>query len=928
MKAWNRRSSCKISQRRQRNAHLRTYSVAGRQQVSVVEQSKYGLEQKIESAKTERDAQRLACRRVQQQQRACHSEMGSLETERQQSCRNLRQILESKSNPKLSLLLSQACIHVIDDFYERVSLLRQVSEAEQKKKTVEQKLGREQAAQAALQGRRAALQREIKRLEQQDANALEASKQLNAEVIKLEEAKKALHRRLQAASTEMAAKRHNLLSESQQLSPLSAGSERVFSFTPSSRTARSETSMAWGPWGPCGLAFLGFGCWARRKARARRIPRVLRQADKVIRGGSYTLADLARKVKATPVKPDGTELSAGEVRHMEVRQKQIAALNNFMLQKHRKSRKKGIAPQILYTDEPDNPWRDRYLLCEDCEKRVNLGKEPRSNCNNSTLLELDMTAPFSRDNVMVTSCDLVQMIRDDVWVYKDKYGKLTRSDKKNATGTFPVQVCCVCRKTTLEEGRRFRMCNVCRGVSYCCERCRAAHNLKHQATCVRPYLPYRGEWGIRKELRNMRSEIYPLINTWALKEPNQHRIAWLPPPEHQQKSLDERRPKKKVSLPTGSRNRKLLAAEGIARSCVQDGKIVLRGRSPLAYRRQRTFAKQEVPGQEFLDMIGMTGEEYVQKDLELQKEVQEEDDASLSIVDEVVEEPAENLTLKNGTFGGKKVRPRTTLRGDHIPIPVREVPKVVLDEGAIARMEAAVESGEIVNIDEKQFAPSKPVWEMPRQGQARKFWIPVPEDKKKEGVVYPESPVRELAKKHGLRLSEDALKRLEAAAEGAEHNRHRISWQKPLIVDDAQEDDALLTGSMEASRSPVCEAGAADAVAGDTEGRCSVSGAGRMVDSLEGRTESLKESEERGGGGAGGHGVGSRGSRGSGGSGSGFLSECAAEAEAEDAELGNSDALAELGLDLSLEAADPEDLLGAGEVQRRARTERPIQAHQ
>ncbi|CAE7350240.1 unnamed protein product [Symbiodinium sp. CCMP2592] len=551
-------------------------------------------------------------------------------------------------------------------------------------------------------------------------------------------------------------------------------------------TATDETSLAMGK-----MAFLGVcGCWARqaRQARqARRIPRVLRRADKVIRGGSYTLADLAGKVKATPVKPDGTELSPGEVRHMEVRQKQIAALNNFMLQKHRKSRKKGIAPQILYTDEPDNPWRDRYLLCEDCEKRVNLGKEPRSNCNNSTLLELDMTAPFSRENVMVTSCDIVQMIRDDVWVYKDKYGKLTRSDKKNATGTFPVQVCCVCRKTTLEEGRRFRMCNVCRGVSYCCERCRAAHNLKHQATCVRPYLPYRGEWGIRKELRNMRSEIYPLINTWALKEPDQHRIAWLPAPEHQQKLLDQSRPKKKVSLPTGSGNRKLLAAEGIARSCVQDGKIVLRGRAPLAYRRQRTFAKQEVPDQAFLDMIGMTEEEYVQRDLELRKEVQEEDDASLSIVEEVVEEPAENLTLKNGTFGGKKVRPRTTLRGNHIPIPVREVPQVVLDEGAIARMEAAVESGEIVNIDEKQFAPSKPVWEMPRQGQASKFWTPVPEDRKKEGVVYPESPVRELAKKHGLRLSEDALKRLEAAAEGAEHNRHRISWQKPLIVDDAQE---------------------------------------------------------------------------------------------------------------------------------------------
>ena len=533
-----------------------------------------------------------------------------------------------------------------------------------------------------------------------------------------------------------------------------------------------------------GLAILGFcgSCWARQ----RRIQRVPRQADKVVRGGSYTLDDMARMVKPTPVNPDGKELSPAEVRHMELRHKQISSLNNFMLQKHRKSRKKGIAPQILYTDEPDNPWRDRYLLCEDCERRANHGQEPRANCNNSTLLELDMTAAFSRDNVMVTSCDVVQMVREDVWVYKDVGGKLSRSDKKSAPA-FPVQVCCVCRKTTLEEGRRFKMCNVCRGVSYCCDSCRAQHNLKHQATCVRPYLPYRGEWGIRKELRKMRSEVYPLINTWALKEPEQHRIAWLPPPEHQQRLLDAQRPKKRVSLPGGARNRKLLAAEGLARTCVEDGKIVLRGKAPLAYRRQRTFGKQAVPDQTFLDMIGMTKEEYMQKDLELRKEVEMEDSTSLSIVEEVVEEPAEDLTLKNGTFGGKKVRPRTTLRGNHIPIPVREVPKLVLDQDAIARMEAAVESGEIVNIDERQFAPTKPVWELPREGQARKFWSPVPDERKKDGVVYPESPVRELAKKHNLQLSEEALDRLEAAAETAEHNRHRMSWQKPNIVDDAQE---------------------------------------------------------------------------------------------------------------------------------------------
>ena len=49
------------------------------------------------------------------------------------------------------------------------------------------------------------------------------------------------------------------------------------------------------------------------------------------------------------------------------------------------------------------------------------------------------------------------------------------------------------------------------------------------------------------------------------------------------------------------------------------------------------------------------------------------------------------------------------------------------------------------------------------------------------GVQYPESPVRELAKKYGVRLSEGALDRLEQAAKGAEHNRHRISWQRPGV---------------------------------------------------------------------------------------------------------------------------------------------------
>lgn len=503
-----------------------------------------------------------------------------------------------------------------------------------------------------------------------------------------------------------------------------------------------------------------------------------------IGGGKYEI-DLSVRERDTS-KADAPPLSVGELKHLQIRHKQIASLNNFMKQRHKSSGRRGRAPQIMYTDRPDNPWKDRYLICEDCERLANYEeKPPRANCNNSTVLELDMTAPFSRDNCMVTSCEIVQMIKEDVWVLKDEDGRLAPSPHKREPA-FPVQVCAVCRKTSLDEGRRFKTCPVCEGVSYCCESCAAQHNLKHQASCVRPHLPYRGEWGVRKELRAMRKEIYPLINTWAIREPEAHRIAWLPPPKHQQKLLDAQRTRKKISLLGSSKQRKLLAAEGLARSSVEGGKIVLQKKETMAWRRQRSFSKQEEPDEHFLDMIGMTKEEYMRKDLELKAQAEAEDSALITI-EEVEEEPEEDLSLPLGTFGGRKVKPRTTLRGNHIPVPVREIPKVTFSEAALERVEEAVLSGEIVNIDEKQLAPSKPVWELPREGQAKKFWAPMPKEKRKEGVQYPESPVRELAKKYGVRLSEDALERLEEAAEGAEHNRHRISWQKPMLRDDADE---------------------------------------------------------------------------------------------------------------------------------------------
>ena len=177
---------------------------------------------------------------------------------------------------------------------------------------------------------------------------------------------------------------------------------------------------------------------------------------------------------------DAPPLSVGEIKHLQVRHKQmlgfackvllcrmhkkipppfacaqsvpakslhssflkprISSLNNFMRQRHKRSGRRGVAPQIMYTDRPDNPWKDRYLICGDCERRANYERlPPRKNCNNSTVIELDMTAPFSRDNCMVTSCEIVQMVKEDLWVLKDEHGRISPAPEKRAPA-FPVQV--------------------------------------------------------------------------------------------------------------------------------------------------------------------------------------------------------------------------------------------------------------------------------------------------------------------------------------------------------------------------------------------------------------------------------------------------------------------------------------------------------
>lgn len=55
-----------------------------------------------------------------------------------------------------------------------------------------------------------------------------------------------------------------------------------------------------------------------------------------------------------------------------------------------------------------------------------------------------------------------------------------------------------------------------------------------------------------------------------------------------------------MSLLSGARRRKLLAAEGLARSSVEDGQIVVRKKNTLAWRRQRSFTKQVGPWDKYV----------------------------------------------------------------------------------------------------------------------------------------------------------------------------------------------------------------------------------------------------------------------------------------------------------------------------------------
>jgi len=465
-------------------------------------------------------------------------------------------------------------------------------------------------------------------------------------------------------------------------------------------------------------------------------------------------------------------------RHIQLRQ--------FLKLNHKKNKKKGIAPSIEYIDRPDNPWQDRYMLCEECDRNENVyGKKPRKDCNYSTLIELDMTAPFSRNNTMVTSCHVVQLVRDDVWVCRTADGKLTRAENKS-NGSFPVQICAVCHKKSTDESRRFRTCATCIGVHYCSEECYAQHKIRHEATCMLPQIPYRAEWGVRLKLKAMRKEIYPLVKMWAIREPETHRVAWLPPPEHQRKLLQSVQKPKKISLPGVGRGRKLLPAPGPLETKVgQNGKIVFAEREEETYvRRVRRSSRWKTPDPdpEFLKTVNMTREEYLEKHAELLALAElEDDDAALAIeVQQPEAEKIDETILSTRLIGGRQMRATTGIRGNQEFTPVDDSPKLVLDKGTLDRVEAAASAGKI-DIDQPQHL-TKPPWMLPRKGRQEekdsRYWKQVRESERKHGVVYRESPQREAMKESGLQLSDKAIEQMEEAAEAGRHNKHRMRWSK------------------------------------------------------------------------------------------------------------------------------------------------------
>eukprot|EP00929_Paragymnodinium_shiwhaense_P107809 TRINITY_DN74169_c0_g1_i1.p1 TRINITY_DN74169_c0_g1~~TRINITY_DN74169_c0_g1_i1.p1 ORF type:complete len:647 (-),score=172.68 TRINITY_DN74169_c0_g1_i1:296-2236(-) len=458
------------------------------------------------------------------------------------------------------------------------------------------------------------------------------------------------------------------------------------------------------------------------------------------------------------------DMAHGERNLWESRKTQLSALTNQLKQRHKSGpRSRMIKPKIEFAKAPPNPWRDRYLLCRECENRYNYKeKGPRRKCNNSTLLEVDMTAPFSRDNVMAISCELIQMIRDDVYARRSEDGELHRAQKfeKGMAHTFPVQVCAVCRQTSIDENKKFKTCHVCKGAHYCSNICFAKHRLQHRASCTQPIIPYRAEWGIRKELRRMRDEIYPLIGIHMIRGVKQHLFAW--------------RKKETQLLPSGASRtlddgaQRLLPGPNEDSAIVKQEAVIFKASKP----KTRTYAGRvkgplSEPDEVVLNSLGMTLEQYREKDAYIETKFKAEYEETLRL--------READMAKALTYTRPENQPESPYKKVKAPLL-----NISLDEDAIARLEDV--GVDLPPADRTKRLSGRPPWEAPPELERENVI------EEKEGVVYQKAKVAEkVAKKMGLQLSEEQLERLEAAGKVGKHMEKDRRFVKATVDQDLKD---------------------------------------------------------------------------------------------------------------------------------------------
>lgn len=483
------------------------------------------------------------------------------------------------------------------------------------------------------------------------------------------------------------------------------------------------------------------------------------------------------------VKPEDM-LDKHELLALEARTIQLTTLNSMLAQKHKKNGRRNIAPKMLMGGRPANPWRDRFMLCKDCEHRQdykNLLPDP--DCTNSTIIELDPCAPFTKANCATVSCETAQKVREGHWVFRDTWGQLqwSESDEHKPEGCFLFQVCARCRKQNIHENRKFLTCDHCEAIHYCSDLCKAADHLRHKASCTKPEFPFRTVWGVRPELRKARKEIWAQHRRWAAKDLMSHRIAWLPDPNAEAKRLATGK-KITLSLP-GFGTEKFLPAPDEREAVTKDGAIVYmpmpsEARHRVLEEKFSNYTKNQAKDYNFLRMMGMGAREYNEKSIDAYKSFDRQQYEELEALERKQLMTTEEAAWLDGSTSQGTGASLTPGKGVHEDVMLRRVdpklraatsagaaaqkPRIRLNLGALDRLQLAAE-----NAPKVRPAEAAPLWEE-MVAEDAKEWdekevgirpVATGPRIKEKGVVPRQSSIDTQFRKLGIQLSPAELDR-------------------------------------------------------------------------------------------------------------------------------------------------------------------------